>query len=197
MIRIDLAQIPSFFKGVEEACNSFCQNQRQIDSAFNSVQTTWRDKNAVTTCVQLEETARGIAKFYDSLNEAIEYIVRVCNNRAEYVDFGTIAAPRIEPFTVNIMEITNMDNAVINTNPEALEEFKIALDKYVQSICDNSESLSKLYNHIGDSWDDEQYEKFGYALSDFTRQMQSQVDILDTISAFLKGRIEILRRSDI
>lgn len=197
MIKIDLAQMPQFFKGTEEICNSFCQNQQEIDKAFNTVQYIWRDKNAVTTCAQLEETARGISKFYDSLNEAIDYIVRVCNNRAEYVDFGTITPPQITSFTINITEITQVDNAVINTNPDALEEFKNALDKYIQSIVDNAERLSKLYNRIGDSWNDEQYEKFGDALSKFTNQMQSQVDILDTISAFLQGRIEILRRSDI
>ena len=196
-INIDLAQMPQFFKGVEEVCNSFCQNQQQIDRAFNTIEDTWRDKNAVTTCTQLEETARGISMFYDRLNEAVEYVVRVCNNRAEYVDYGSITPPQIVPFTINITEITQMDNAVINTNPDALEEFKCALDKYIQSIVNNVECLSKLYNRIGDSWNDEQYEKFGDALSKFTGQMQSQVDILDRISAFLKGRIEILRRSDI
>lgn len=196
-IKIDLAEMPQFFRGTEEVCNSFCQNQQQIDGAFNAVQNTWRDKNAVTTCVQLEETARGISKFYQSLNEAIDYLVRVCNNRAEYVDYERFSPPSIEQFTVNIMEITQMDNSVINTNPDALEEFKRALDKYIQSIVDNVERLSNLYHRIGDSWNDEQYEKFGDALSAFVNQMQSQVDILDTISAFLKGRIEVLRRGDI
>lgn len=197
MIRIDLSQMPQFFRRLEEICNSFCLNQRQIDRAFNAVQSIWRDKNAVTACVQLEETAHGISRFYDSLAEAIAYIVRVCNNRAELVEYGRLTPPRIEPFTITIMEITNMDDAVIITEPEALEEFKQALDNYIQSICDNTESLNKLYYGIGDSWNDGQYEKFGEALSAFTNQMQAQVDTLDTISSFLKSKIEILRRSDI
>lgn len=196
-MNIDLAEMPQFFRGVEEVCNSFCQNQQQIDKAFNTVQNTWRDKNAVTTCVQLEETARGISKFYDSLNESVEHVVRVCNNRAEYVDYDRLTPPQIEQFTINLMEITQVDNAVIKTNPDALEEFKSALDKYVQSIVDNVERLINLYNRIGDSWDDAQYEKFGDALLKFKNQMQSQVDILDKISAFLKAKIEILRRGDI
>lgn len=196
-IRIDLAQMPQFFKETEIICNSFCQNQQLIDRAFNVIQNTWKDKNAAITGTQLEDTARDILKFYDTLNDAIVYIVKVCNNRAEYVDYNRFDLPRIEPFTINIMEITQMDDAIINTNPDALEEFKNALDKYIQSIVDNAERLSKLYNRIGDSWHDEQYEKFGDALSLFNNQMQSQVDVLDRISIFLKRRIEILRRGDI
>lgn len=196
-IRIDLAQMPQFFRGTEEVCNSFCENQQQIDRAFNTIQTTWRDKNAVITCTQLGETAHCISKFYLSLNEAIDYLVRVCNNRAEYVDFGKLTPPQLGQFTVNLMEITKVEDSTINTNPDALEEFKAALDKYIQSIVDNADKLRRLYIKIGESWDDEQYEKFGDALSQFTNQMQVQVDILDRISAFLKGKIEILRRGDI
>lgn len=196
-MRIDLAAMPQFFKGVEETCSSFCRNQQNIDAAFNAVQQTWRDFNAVTTCNRLTETANDIAKFYDSLNGAIEYIVRVCNNRAEYVDYDRLVPPQIDPFTVHIMEITQMDNAVINTDPDALEEFKNALDTYIQSIADNVGQLSGMYNRIGESWNDEQYENFGDALSQFTNRMQSQVDVLHKISVFLDAKIEILRRGDI
>lgn len=196
-IQIDLAQMPQFFGHIEEICRSFCNNQAAIERAFDAVQATWRDKNTVTTGVRLEDTARGIAKFYDSLNEAVDYILRVCNNRADYVDVDRLHRPQIEPFTVNISEINIMEDTVINTNRDALEEFRQALDKYTQSIVDNVESLRKLYYNIGDSWRDEQYEKFGDSLSAFSTQMQGQVDVLDAIEAFLRGKIEILRRSDI
>ncbi len=62
-IHIDLAQIPQFFRGLEEVCNSFCQNQLSIDRAFNAIQKEWRDKNAKVTSEQLTETARDIAAF--------------------------------------------------------------------------------------------------------------------------------------
>lgn len=188
--------MPQFFKGIERVCSSFCSSQADIDKAFNAVVDSWRDKNAVTTCVLLGDTARDILKFYDSLCEAVDNIVRVCNNRAEYVDYGSLTPPRIETFTINITEI-EMDNAVINTDPDALEEFQSALDKYIQSIVDNVGRLGKLYADIGGSWDDDQYVKFGDELSKFTNRMQSQVNVLDAISAFLKNKIEILRRGDI
>ena len=197
MLNMDLAQMSQFFRGMENICNSFCENQQHVDRAFNAIQETWRDKNAVTTGDKLKETAYAISKFYVSLNEAIEHVVRVCNNRADYIDYERFSLPQISQFTSNILEITTMDNAVIKTNPDALEEFKNALDKYIQSIIDNVEYLNKIYRNIGNSWDDTQYEKFGDALSKFTNQMQSQVDILDTILAFLKAKIEILRRDDI
>ena len=196
-IRIDLAQIPQFFKGLEEVCNLFCQNQLNIDRAFNVIQEEWRDKNAKVTGEQLAETARDIAKVYLSIGEAIDYIVEVCNNRAEYADFGRIAPPRINQFTTSLMEITNMDDSVIITDPDALEEFKKELDKYSQSIVDNVDYLRNLYTKIGNSWDDVQYENFGDALSTFTSRMQTQIDVLDKISAFLKAKIDILRRKNI
>lgn len=195
-IRMDLAQMPQFFRVTEEVCNSFCQNQSAIGRAFDAVQNTWRDRNAAVAGARLTDTARDIAKFYNSLCEAVEYVLRVCNNRAEYVDYNQLTPPQIDGFTINITEV-NVDNSVINTDPDALDEFKTALDKYIQSIVDNVERLRKLYSNIGSSWDDEQYRKFGDELAAFSRQMQAQVDILDRISAFLKNRIEILRRGDI
>lgn len=195
-IRMDLAQMAQFFRSAEDICNSFRDSQSAIDRAFNLAIEAWRDNNAATAYVQLDETARGISRLYDSLVEAIDYVARVCNNRAELVDFERFAPPTLIPFTTDLTEVT-VDNSIINTDPDALEEFKSALDGYVQSIADNSERLGILYDRIGASWDDEQYVKFGDALSEFTNRMQAQVDILDRISAFLSAKIEIMRRSDI
>lgn len=196
-MNIDLAQMSQFFRGMENICNSFCENQQHVDRAFNTVQETWRDKNAVFTCDKLKETAYDISKFYVSLNEAIEYVVRVCNNRADYIDYERFSSPQISQFTSYVMEITTMDNSVIKTDPSALEEFKSSLDKYIQSIIDNVEHLNKIYRDIGSSWNDSQYDRFGDAISDFAKQMQSQLDVLCIISGFLKDKIEILRRDDI
>ena len=195
-LNMDMAAMPQFFRELELVCNSFCENQSAMDSAFNTVQVTWRDRNAVITHDRLEETARDISRFYDELNQSIEYILRVCNNRAEYIDYGKLTAPHIATFTIGITEITGMDS-VINTRPETLEEFKAALDKYVQALVDNVERLRALYANIGESWDDAQYVKFGEALAAFRNRIQAQVDVLCKISAFLRSRIDILRRSDI
>lgn len=193
---MDVAQMPQFFRSAEDICNSFCENQSAIDRAFNTVQSTWRDKNAVTTCDRLTDTARDISRIYTGIIEALEYVVRVSANRAEYIDYVGITQPNIAQFTVNIMEI-HMSETVINTDPDALDEFKAALDKYIASIFDNVDRLSKLYSYIGNSWDDEQYVKLGDELSAFTNRMQTQVDVLYRISEFLKAKIEILRRGDV
>ena len=187
-INIQLVPAQEYVRFLANACRQFCANQSDMDKAYNKMGNEWVDRIYVRTGEELKETAKNLFGIYYTVSETIQILHKRICALCRYNDISEPASIYLEQFTVKIIGGTMGNNELVNTTPEALEQFERALQKYMVATDQTIRAIINKHRAMASYWNDGQYNQFTKVISDFYNRVLVQLDKLDALSELVRRK---------